>query len=154
MHKPRVIFDTNVLISRLLLPQSVAGRAVRRLFELAQPIVSESTLEELAKTLSRDKFDRYVTLADRQEFFEKFARVAEWVEVTTIVRECRDPRDNQFLELAVDGGANLIVTGDAGLLELSPFRGVAILAPATTLAISDESIMELRGADQPRSESD
>ena len=154
MHKPRVIFDTNALISRLLLPQSVAGRAVRRLLELAQPLVSESTLEELAKTLSRDKFDRYVTLADRQEFFQKFARVAEWVEVTTIVRECRDPRDDQFLELAIDGGANLIVSGDADLLALSPFRTVVILAPAATLAMSDQTILELPGADRPQSESD
>ncbi len=147
MRKPRVIFDTNTLISRLLLPKSETARAVRRLLELAQPLVSESTLSELAKTLSRDKFDRYVSLADRQDFFQKFARVAEWVEVTTVVRECRDPRDNQFLELAIDGEANLILTGDADLLELSSFRGVAILAPAATLAMSDQSIMELRGAD-------
>lgn len=154
MHKPRVILDANALISRLLLPQTVAGRAVRRLLELAQPLVSESTLEELAKTLSRNKFDRYVTLADRQEFFQKFARVAEWVEVTTIVRECRDPRDNRFLELAVDGRANLIVTEDADLLALSPFRGIAILAPPATLAMSDQLIMALRNDDRPRSESD
>ena len=147
MHKPRVIFDTNTLISRLLLPKSVAGRAVSRLLELTQPLVSESTLEELAKTLSRDKFDRYVTLVDRQEFFQKFARVAEWIEVTTIVRDCRDPRDNQFLELAIDGGANLILTGDADLLALSPFRGVAIFAPAATHAMADQAIMELHGAE-------
>lgn len=153
MHNLRVIFDTNALISRLLLPDSVAGRAVRRLLELAQPVVSESTLAELAKTLSRDKFDRYVTSADRQEFFQKFARVAEWVEVTTIVRECRDPRDDQFLELAIDGGADLIVTGDADLLALSPFRGVAILAPANLLSMSDQAIMQLRSTHRPGRES-
>ncbi len=154
MQKPRVIFDTNALISRLLLPKSVAGRAVRRLLELAQPLVSESTLEELATTLSKDKFDRYVTLADRREFFQKFARVAEWVHVTTVVRECRDPRDDQFLELAVDGEASMIVTGDVDLLVLSPFRGISIVAPAATLSMSDQSIMELRGTDRPPGESE
>ena len=147
MHKPRVIFDTNALISRLLLPESVASRSVRRLLDLAQPLVSESTLEELAKTLSRGKFDRYVTLTDRQAFFQKYARVAEWVEVTTVVRECRDPRDNQFLELAIDGGADLILTGDADLLTLSPFRGVAVIAPSTVLGMSDQSLMDLRGTE-------
>lgn len=149
MHPLRVIFDTHALISRLLLPGSVAGRAVRRLLEMGQPVVSESSLAELAKTLSRDKFDRYVSLADRQEFFQKFARVAEWVEVTTIVRECRDPRDHQFLELAIDGGANLIVTGDADLLALSPFRGVAILAPSALLSMSDQAILQLHATDLP-----
>jgi uncharacterized protein len=147
MLKTRVIFDTNALVSRLLLPKSVTAQAVRRLLELAQPLVSESTLEELAKTLSRDKFDRYVSLADRQEFFQKFARVAEWVEVTTVVRECRDPRDDHFLELAIDGSADLILTGDKDLLALAPFRGVAILAPAAALAVSEQSLGKLRCAE-------
>jgi len=147
MLKTRVIFDTNTLISRLLLPKSETARAVRRLLEMAQPLVSESTLEELAATLSRDKFDRYVSLADRQEFFQKFARVAEWVEVTTVVRECRDPRDNRFLELAIDGAADLVLTGDKDLLAMAPFRGIAILAPAAALALSEQSLSELRSVE-------
>jgi putative PIN family toxin of toxin-antitoxin system len=154
MQKLRVIFDTNTLISRLLLPKSQTARAVRRLLEIGQQLVSESTLEELAKTLSKDEFDRYVSLADRKDFFQKFARVAEWVEVTTVVRECRDPHDNHFLELAIDGGADLILTGDKDLLAMAPFRGVSILLPAASLAMSDQSIMELRGTDPPRSDAD
>jgi uncharacterized protein len=109
-------------------------QAMRRLLELAQPLVSESTLEELANLLSGDKFDRYVSLADRQEFFQKFARVAEWVEVTTVVSECRDPRDDHFPDLAIDGSADLILTVDEDLPALMPFRGVAVLAPAAALS--------------------
>jgi putative PIN family toxin of toxin-antitoxin system len=140
MHNARVIVDTNVLISRLLIPSSVAGRAVSRLLQHTQPLVSEATLGELAQTLVRDKFNPYVSLEDRQEFFRLFARLAEWVPVTTSVRLCRDPTDDKFLELAVDGKATLLVTGDKDLLALSPFRTVSIIEPAAVLAISDAAL--------------
>jgi putative PIN family toxin of toxin-antitoxin system len=141
MTRPRVILDTNVLISRLLVPESTAGRAVRRLIDHAQPLVSEATLAELAQTLSRPKFDPYVSLEDRQEFFRLFARVAEWVSVATVIRLCRDPKDDKFLELAVDGRAMLIVTGDKDLLELAPFRAIDIMSPAGVLALPDSALL-------------
>ena len=53
------------------------------------------------------------------------------IEVTEAIRACRDPKDNRILELAVDGNADFIVTGDADLLVLNSFRGVRILTPAT-----------------------
>ena len=139
MNDVRVVIDTNVLISRLLLPRSTAGRAVRRLIDRAQPLVSEATLGELAQTLSRDKFNPYVSLEDRQEFFRLFARLAEWVSVTTTIRACRDPEDDQFLALAVDGEANLIVTGDKDLLALSPFRKTLVITPAQVLEMPDSA---------------
>ena len=66
--KDRIVVDTNVLISRLLLPASVSGRAVRQAASAGQLIVSEATMEELATVLGRPKFDPYVSIADRQEF--------------------------------------------------------------------------------------
>jgi putative PIN family toxin of toxin-antitoxin system len=133
----RVILDTNVLVSRLLLPDSRMAQVVRRFLDRAQPIVSEETLQELAEVLSRPKFDPYVSRLDRQGFFELFARVAEWVPVTTTIRECRDPKDDKFLELAVDGGANWIITGDKDLLGLSPFQSTAVLTPSAALVLPD-----------------
>jgi uncharacterized protein len=135
----RVILDTNVLLSRLLIPDSVSARVVRRFLDRAQPIVSEETLRELAETLARPKFDPYVSRPDRQRFFELFARVAEWVPITTTIRRCRDPKDDKFLELAVDGNADWIITGDKDLLELSPFELTSILTPAAALALSDSA---------------
>jgi putative PIN family toxin of toxin-antitoxin system len=140
MPSARVILDTNVVISRLLVPRSVAGRAVSRLVRDTQLLVSEATLGELAQTLAREKFNPYVSLEDRQEFFRLFARVAEWVPITTTVRACRDPEDNKFLELAVDGQACLIVTGDKDLLTLSPYRTVTIVTPADVLAMPDSAL--------------
>jgi putative PIN family toxin of toxin-antitoxin system len=135
----RVILDTNVLLSRLLLPDSITARVVRRLLDRAQPIVSEETLTELAETLSRPKLDPYVSRPDRQSLFELFARVAEWVPVTTTIRRCRDPNDDKFLELALDGNAGWIITGDKELLELSPFQSTLILTPSAALVLPDSA---------------
>ena len=49
---------------------------------------------------------------------------------------CRDPKDDQILELAVSGNADCIVTGDDDLLTLNPFRGIAIITPADFLRVS------------------
>ena len=55
---------------------------------------------------------------------------AELVPITERVRVCRDPKDDKFLELAVNGRADVIVSGDADLLALSAFQGIPILTPA------------------------
>jgi len=141
MPSARVIIDTNVLISRLLIPNSVAGRCVSRLIKITRLLVSEATLEELAQTVARDKFEPYARLADRQEFFRLYARMAEWVPISTSVRACRDPKDDKFLELAVDGQAQMIVTGDKDLLDLSPYRNIQILKPAAALAMPDAALI-------------
>ncbi|HTS52668.1 MAG TPA: putative toxin-antitoxin system toxin component, PIN family [Burkholderiales bacterium] len=129
----RIVVDTNALISRLLVPESLPGRAVRRAIDTAQLLVSEATLTELADVLSRPRFDAYVSIEDRQEFFRRLSRVVEVVPITYVVRACRDPNDDKFLELAVNGNADLIITGDDDLLVLHPFRGIPIMTPASFL---------------------
>ena len=49
------------------------------------------------------------------------------IEATTPVTECRDPKDNKFLELAISAKADVLVSSDVHLLEMHPFRGVQIL---------------------------
>jgi len=61
---------------------------------------------------------------------------AEIVLVTTTVLECRDPKDNKFLELAISGQATHVLTGDSDLLELHPFRGIAVVTPQQFLTES------------------
>lgn len=133
MTRARVVVDTNVLVSRLLLPASVSARAVRQIVEHSQLLASEATLTELADVLSRDKFDRYVDVSDRQAFFLQLARIVERVPITYLVHGSRDPKDDMFLELAVNGHADYIVSGDQDLLLLSPFRDIPILNPARYL---------------------
>src|SRR5690242_5974726 len=116
MPRERVVADTNVLISRLLLPQSVAAKAVRKIVDEGDLLVSQATLEELADVLSRPKFDPYIDLEDRQEFFRVLNRIVERVPITYPIKACRDPKDDKFLEVAVNGEAAVIVTGDKDLL--------------------------------------
>lgn len=131
--RKRIVADTNCLISRLLLPKSVPGEAVRHAVEYGSLLVSEATMNELADVLSRPKFDRYITLEDRQQFLRLLGRLAEFVAAVYTVRECRDPKDNKFLEVALSGKADVILTGDADLLTLNPWREIAILSPAQYL---------------------
>jgi uncharacterized protein len=56
---------------------------------------------------------------------------AEAVTIIERVVACRDPTDDKFLELAVNGNADIVLTGDADLLALNPFRGIPIVAPGS-----------------------
>ncbi len=130
----RIVLDTNTLVSRLLLANSVPARAVRKAVGEAQLLVSDATMTELADVLARPKFDPYVSLEDRQQFFRLLGRIALMVPMVHTIRACRDPRDDKFLELAVNGEADLIVTGDDDLLALHPFRRIPIVTPAAYLS--------------------
>ena len=55
---------------------------------------------------------------------------AELVTIIETVTGCRDPDDDKFLELAVNGRADVIVSGDDDLLALDTFRGIPIITPA------------------------
>ena len=131
--RSRLVVDNNALISRLLLPASIPGQAVRKAVDTCQVLISEAMLEELADVLSRPKFDRYISIADRQEFIRLLGRVAEMVPITYTIRVCRDPKDDKILEAAVNGSANIIITGDRDLLALNPFQDIAILSPSAYL---------------------
>lgn len=128
------VLDTNVLISRLLVPNGVAGRAVDHALARGILLVSEDTMGELVEVLGRPKFDPYVSGEDRRQFVELQGGVARIVPVIRKLRACRDPKDDKFLDVAVNGGAQAIVTGDRALLELNPFHGVGIVSPADFLA--------------------
>lgn len=131
-NRPRIVIDNNVLISRLLLPGAVA-QAVRKAVDTGLLLISEATSNELADVLARPKFDRYISLHDRQQFLRLLSKIAEFVPVIHSMCACRDPKDDKFLDLACSGAANLIVSGDQDLLDLHPFQNIPILGPADYL---------------------
>jgi putative PIN family toxin of toxin-antitoxin system len=55
---------------------------------------------------------------------------------TETIQDCRDSRDNKFLELAVEAKASYVITGDKDLLILNPFRNISTLTPADFLSVS------------------
>lgn len=133
--RERIVLDTNVLISSQLLPASLSDWAVRQAGNNGVLLVSDATMNELADVLSQPKFDRYISLEDRREFLRLLARVAEFVPIVYPVRECRNPKDDKFLEVALNGKADMILTGDRALLSLHPWRGIAILSPRAYLKL-------------------
>jgi uncharacterized protein len=54
-------------------------------------------------------------------------RDGEIITITEKIKDCRDEKDNMFLELAVCGSSEYLVNGDKDLLELNPFRNIPIL---------------------------
>jgi putative PIN family toxin of toxin-antitoxin system len=141
-HDRRYVFDTNTLISALLFENSNPGQAFRRALGNGIILLSISTLEELAEVLKREKFDRYLTDAEREAFVHALVDRAMLIEPDEEIWECRDPKDNKFLELAVSGHAAYIISGDRDLLILNPFRNIAIMTAREFLeaeAIEPES---------------
>ena len=90
--------------------------------------------EELDEVLSRPRFERYVTRQERAAFLRNLLRKVTSETITETVQACRDPNDDKILELAVNGRADYIVTGDDDLLAMDPFRGITIIRPAGFLA--------------------
>ena len=133
----RVVVDTNVFVSGLLRQSSVPGRAAAKARHDATILVSQATMQELAGVLAEDKFDRYVTVEQRVQFIRLIANVAEFVPVIQVVRECRDPSDDKFLEVALNGRADVIITGDEDLLAMNPWRGIAIVSAKNYLSLED-----------------
>jgi uncharacterized protein len=134
MTRERVVIDTNVLISGLMSATSTPARAVDKAVTKAQLVATMETLRELIEKLHSPKFDRYVRRERRDALLERVVSLVDIITVLQRIRAPRDPKDDKFLEAAVNGRADVIVTGDNDLLDLHPFRGVAILTPAAYLA--------------------
>ena len=126
----RCVIDTNVFVSAAVFSNSVPRQAVSKALRGGLLLFSEYTMDELKAVLFRSKFDHYVSRKERTLFLAQLGTVAEFVPIIQIVRACRDAGDDKFLEVALNGRADVIITGDADLLRMHPWRGVAILSPA------------------------
>ena len=125
----KIIFDNNVLISASLLKDSTAYAAFRLAVSEHVIFSSIGTIKELFLTLTKEKFDRYVDIETRLEFIYEFREKSRITSVGHKLSICRDPKDNMFLELALSGNADLIISGDNDLLVLNPFRGIPVISP-------------------------
>lgn len=119
----------HLLLNYRVLSSSKPFAVLRQVLDTGVLIFSSDTFEEIATRLMRPKFDRYVGTATQQRFLADLAAVAEWTSITGAIHLCRDPNDDKVLETALAGHADFLVTGDADLLELHPFRGLAIVTP-------------------------
>lgn len=129
------MIDTNTLISSILIAASVPDLALRKARVEGVLLFSAATFEELQQVITRPKFDRYVSMTLRIEFMARLREASEQIEVIETITARRDPKDDQFLAVAVNGNASYIITGDRDLLSLHPFRQVSIISPAQFLEI-------------------
>ena len=132
----RFVVDTNVLISAALKP-SGAPRAVVDTIRDANGVLlfSDETFDELQLKFRLSKFDRYVGRDARALFLAQLEAVSEWVSIVGAKLGCRDAADDKFVETALLGQADCLVSGDRDLLAMSPFHGVPILTPADVLRV-------------------
>ncbi len=129
----RFVFDTNVLVSGLLFAESKSAQAFFLALRTGTLLTSLAALLELSSVLRRPKFDKYLTMEERDQFIDHYTRLTTTIEITTTIQVCRDPKDDKFLEIATNGAATYLITGDPDLLVLHPFRGIPIIAPDTFL---------------------
>jgi uncharacterized protein len=129
MANKRFVFDTNVILSASLFADSIPRKALNKARVEGKVLLSFAVIEELYDVLKRKAFNRYLTEEERLQFLTTLVSESALVDITEQITDCRDPKDNKFLELAVCGNANCIVSGDGDLLDLHPFRGIKIVSP-------------------------
>jgi putative PIN family toxin of toxin-antitoxin system len=109
MTRERIVIDTNVFISGALSSTSTPAQVVERAMEQDQLLASRDTMREVIEKLLAPKFDRYVSRERREALLDRLAPNVEMVEIVQAVRASRDPKDDKFLEVAVNGDARLLI---------------------------------------------
>jgi putative PIN family toxin of toxin-antitoxin system len=125
----RVVVDTNVFVSAALKDKSLPALAVRLVEQRSGLLTSIATESQLFEVLARP-YPASLIAPAAYNWLAKVLAAAENVTIVEQIAACRDTTDDKFLELAVNGRANLIVSGDAALLALHPFREIPIVRPA------------------------
>ncbi len=132
MKKPKVVLDTNVLISALVFggkPRKVLQCAIDGDIHL---ILSNDLLEELQGVLEGRKFKYPPSVI--QAILNQLTSIAQVVHPTVALHVIsKDPDDDRVLECALTGRASIIASGDPHLLDLGEFQGIRILTPAQFL---------------------
>jgi putative PIN family toxin of toxin-antitoxin system len=118
---PRVVLDTNVVLSALVFTAGSTAR-LRQAWQQGRclPLVSTLTAQELMRVLAYPKFG--LTAAEQEELLADYLPYAEAVTLPSpppAVPVCRDPNDQPFLHLAAAGAAQALITGGEDLLVLA-----------------------------------
>jgi putative PIN family toxin of toxin-antitoxin system len=123
-----------MFVSTFIAESSIPAEAVAKCLRTSRVLCSLDTWSEIEEVLMRPKFDKYKNSHLRRSFLRVLQDTLELVSVHTDVQVCRDVKDNKVLALALDGRADMIVTGDKDLLTLHPFHGIPIITPVVYLA--------------------
>lgn len=128
-----VIVDANLVVSAALKATSTPALALLAARTEAKLAMSGAVQDEYTEVLSRPKFAKALPPARRDAFLSSLLADAVMFKPGVRVCDCRDPDDDIYLELALAAGAEAIVSGDADLLVLTPWRGIPILTASAYL---------------------
>lgn len=126
--RKKVVFDTSALIPVCLHPNREPAHIFRQTITQHDVFSSPDAFNELLTVLSRDKFNAWQPLQQRLLWAKFFKESVVLIKPTEPVNACRDPKDNKFLELALAAKADFLVSSNIHLLEMHPFRQIAILS--------------------------
>lgn len=129
-----IVFDASSLVGAAIGAESVPRRAVNAARRQDRFALSKAVHDEVVEVLHRPRLARFIDRALRDELLDLLVPGAAWFEPGERVVDCRDAKDNKYLELALAASASIVVSSDADLLVLHPWRGVRILQPAAYLA--------------------
>ena len=129
-----IVFDASAVVSAALREDGVPERALLRAEEADVFALSAEVDAEISGVLARPRFAAAISATRRARILDVLRGEAVWFTPSQRVADCRDKKDDKYLELALAAGAWAIVSGDADLLVLHPWRGVRILRPADYLA--------------------
>ena len=115
-----------VLISAAL-SKGAPFRILEHLIKNNALIFSKETISELSSRIIQPKFDKYVSAEDREAYVNNLILSADLVIIDNLIQGCRDRDDDKFLETAVKGDAQFIITGDQDLLAMHRFEGIDIV---------------------------
>lgn len=133
--KQPIVVDTNVLISAILSPKSLSALAVKKALIDYELYLSKETFNEFLEVIQRDKFRKFLEkrLDERSAFVKDLQDFGIFIEPTYNVNDCRDQKDNKFLNVALTCNAIYLVSGDNDLRILNPYKGIEILTPTEFL---------------------
>jgi putative PIN family toxin of toxin-antitoxin system len=125
----RIVVDTNVLISAALISKSNSRQAFEKIIESHHLLRSDQTLFELVSTIHKPKFLKYFSKRPElpEELIFSYLKASQQILIQHDVSACRDHKDNKYLNLALSGKADLIISGDQDLLVLHPFESIPII---------------------------
>ena len=135
----RAVLDTNLLVSYLLTQGDTMSRIIDHWEQWHfVAIVSPAMLAELKEIVRRPRLRANMNL-DPQALIDVIEQDAEVVPgEVTLTGVCRDPKDDIFIACAVEGRADVLVSGDADLLVLGSYQGVQMITPAAFLRLLDQ----------------
>jgi putative PIN family toxin of toxin-antitoxin system len=117
------------LLAHYYFSHSIPRQALNKALDTDKILISQEIILELTQVLNRNKLNKYLLKEERLKFLADFLKDVQTVTIYQKIDACRDKKDNKFLDLAICGQAQYIITGDQDLLILNPFSGIYIINP-------------------------